>query len=79
MAPSIKQEQQAIEEKPAAEQKVATIPGPISDRRESFIKYLTTVDILANNTERECFTCHSKHYILIEGKLYHKNDKGELL
>ena len=43
-----------------------------------FIKYLTIVDIPADNMEREHLTHRSKHYILIEGKLYHKNAKGEL-
>ena len=36
-------------------------------------------DNLTNNTERERLTCHSKHYVLIDGKLYRKNTKGELL
>ena len=34
---------------------------------------------MANNIERECLTYHSKHYVLVEGKLYCKNAKGELL
>ena len=38
-----------------------------------------TIDVLGDNTERECLTHHSKHYILVEGKLYHKNAKGKLL
>ena len=42
------------------------------------MKYLTTTDILANNIERECLTHRSKHYILVEGKLYRKNAKEEL-
>ena len=29
--------------------------------------------------ERECLTRCSKHYVLVEGKLYHKNTKRELL
>ena len=29
--------------------------------------------------KRECLTHHNKHYVLVEGKLYHKNAKGELL
>ena len=79
MAPSIKQEQEGVEEKPPVDQIVTTIPGLSSDWREPFIKYLTTADILANNIEREHLTHCSKHYILVEGKLYHKNAKGELL
>ena len=79
MAPSIKQKQEVIEEKAHAEQIVAMVLGPRSDRRQPFIMYLTTADVLANNRERECLTCHSKHYVLIDGKLYRKNAKGELL
>ena len=70
MAPSIKQEQEGVEEKPHA---------PSSDWREPFIKYLTTIDNPGDNTEIECLTRRSKHYILVEGKLYRKNAKGELL
>ena len=40
--PSIKQGQEGIEEKPPAKPLVASIPGPSSDWREPFIKYLTT-------------------------------------
>ena len=43
------------------------------------IKYLTTTDVPANNTERERLTHHSKHYILVDRKLMHKNTKEELL
>ena len=52
---------------------------PSSDWREPFIKYLTTTDIAVDNTQRECLTHRSKHYILVEGKLYLENIKGELL
>ena len=79
MAPSIKQEQEAVEEKPPAEQIVAALLDPSSNWRQPFIRYLTIVDILANNTERECLTRRSKHYVLVDGKLYHRNAKGELL
>ena len=79
MAPSIKQEQEGVEEKPPAEKIVAAVPKPNSDWREPFIKYLTTIDIPADNTERECLTRRIKHYVLVEGKLYHKNAKEELL
>ena len=41
--------------------------------------YLTTTDVLADNTERERLTHHSMHYVLVDGKLYRKNAKGELL
>ena len=79
MAPSIKQEQEGFEEKPPAEQIVVAVPRPNSDWREPFIKYLTTTDVLADNIERECLTHRSKHYVLVKGKLYRKNAKGELL
>ena len=79
MAPSIKQEQEAIEEKPPAEQIVAAVLAPSSDWRQPFIRYLTTTDVLANNIERERLTHCSKHYVLIDGKLYRRNAKGELL
>ena len=79
VTPSIKQGQEGVEEQPLAEQLVAVVPGPSSDWREPFIKYLTTVDIPADNTERERLTRHSKHYVLVEGKLYRKNAKEELL
>ena len=79
MAPSIKQEQEGVEEKPPAEQIVTVVPGPSNDWREPFIKYLTTTDVPADNTQRECLSRRSKHYVLVEGKLYHKNAKGELL
>ena len=79
MTPSIKQGQEGIEEKPPAEPLVASIPSPSSDWKEPFIKYHTTTDVLGDNTEREHLTRHSKNYILVEGKLYRKNTKGELL
>ena len=79
MAPSIKQEQEAIEEKPPTEQIVIVVLSPSNDWRQHFIRYLTTADVLAYNIEREGLTRHSKHYILIDGKLYRRNAKGELL
>ena len=77
--PSIKQGQEGVEEKPPAEQLVATVPSSSSDWRELFIKYLTTTDVSADNIERERLTRHNKHYVLVEGKLYSKNTKGEIL
>ena len=55
------------------------VPGLSSDWREPFIKYLTTIDVSGDNTKRERLTHRSKHYVLVEGKLYRKNAKGELL
>ena len=79
VAPSIKQEQEGVEENPPAEQIVIAVPRPSSDWREPFTKYLTTADVPSDNIERECLTRHSKQYVLVEEKLYHKNAKGELL
>jgi uncharacterized membrane-anchored protein len=45
----------------------------------SFIKYLTTTDVPANNIDRERLTCRNKHYVLVDGKLMRKNAKEELL
>ena len=41
VAPSIKQEQEGVEEKTPAEQIVTAVLEPSSDWREPFIKYLT--------------------------------------
>jgi hypothetical protein len=53
VTPSIKQGQEDVEEKPPAKQIVIVVPGPSSDWRTPFIKYLTTTNVPANNTERE--------------------------
>ncbi|XP_066381635.1 uncharacterized protein [Miscanthus floridulus] len=79
MTLSIKQGYEDVEEKPPIEPLVTTVPGLSSDWREPFIKYLTIADVPADNTERERLTQRNKHYILVEGKLYHKNAKAELL
>ena len=41
--------------------------------------YLTTIDVSADKTEMERLICHSKHYVLVDGKLMWKNVKEELL
>ena len=79
MTPSIKQGQEGIEEKPPVEQIVIVVPRLSSDWRTPFIKYLTTADVSIDNTKREHLTRCSKHYVLVEGKLYRKNAKEELL
>ena len=79
MAPSIKQEQEAVEEKPPAKQIVAAVLGPSSDWSQPFIRYLTTANVLADNIESERLTRRSKQYVLIDGKLHRRNAKGELL
>jgi len=43
------------------------------------MKYLTTIDVLADKTEMECLICRSKHYVLVDGKLMQKNAKEELV
>ena len=43
------------------------------------MKYLTTIDVLADKTEMECLICRSKHYMLVDGKLKRKNAKEKLL
>jgi len=79
VTPSIKQGQEDVKGKPPTEQIVAVVLGPSSDWRMPFIKYLTTIDVSVDNTKREHLTCRSKHYILVDGKLYRKNAKEELL
>ena len=79
VTPSIKQGQEGVEEKPPAEQIVTVVLRLSSDWRVPFIKYLTSTDVLTDNTERERLTRHSKHYILVDGKLMRKNAKEELL
>ena len=52
LAPSIKDEKE-VQQIPPAEQLILTVPSPIADWREQFIKYLTSADILADKTETE--------------------------
>jgi hypothetical protein len=66
IAPSAKQDQEGVEEKPPPRQLVATVPGPSSDWREPFIKFLTIAEVSADNIERECLTRRSKHYVLVD-------------
>jgi hypothetical protein len=70
--------QEVIEEAPPAEKIVTLVPSPSSDWRKPFIKYLTTADIPTNKIEMECLIRRSKHYVLVDGKLMHKNAKEEL-
>ena len=39
--------------------------------------YLTTADIPADKTEMEHLIHHSKHYVLVDGKIMWKNAKEE--
>ena len=50
--PSIKEEKEVQEILPV-EQLVLTVPSPVADWREQFIKYLTSVDVPADKTETE--------------------------
>jgi hypothetical protein len=70
MAPSVKQDPESIEEKPPPDQLVAMVPGPSNNWREPFIKYLTIAEVPADNVEWECLTHRSKHYVLVDRKLY---------
>ena len=79
VAPSIKQEQEVVKEKTPTKHIVIAVLGPSSDWRQPFIRYLTTIDILADNIEREHLTRRSKHYVHINEKLYRRNTKGKLL
>ena len=78
MTPSIKQGQEVVEEALPAEHIVAAVPRSSSDWQEPF-KYLTTVDVPADKTEMERLIHHSKHYVLVDGRLMRKNAKEELL
>jgi hypothetical protein len=74
--PSVKQGSEPIEEKPPSEQLVTSVLGSNGDWRDPFIKYLATVDIPADSTKWERLTRRSKHYILVDGKLYKKRKVG---
>ena len=54
--PSIKEEKE-VQEIPPAEQLVLTVPSPVADWREQFIKYLTSADVPADKTETEHLIC----------------------
>jgi hypothetical protein len=76
---SIKEKEKPVAEKPLADQLVATVLNSGGDWREPFIRYLTSTYVPHNKIELECLVRHSKHYVLIEGKLMRKNTKEELL
>ena len=46
---------------------------------DQFIIYLTTAMAPTSKTEMEHLIRHSKHYVLVNGKLMHKNAKEELM
>ena len=76
--PSIKEEKEA-QEVPTAEQLVLTVPSPIIDWREQFIKYLTSFDVPADKTKAERLIHRSKHYVLVDGNLMRKSAKEGIL
>ena len=76
--PSIKEEKE-VQEIPSVEQLVLTVPLPVVDWRERFIKYLTSIDVPADKTETECLIRRSKHYVLVDEKLMRKSTKEGIL
>ena len=64
--PSIKEEKEVQEVSPA-EQLVLTVPSPVDDWREQFIKYLTSAEVPVGKTETERLIHRSKHYMLVDG------------
>jgi hypothetical protein len=51
----------------------------IADWRVPFIKYLTDDTGYSDRTENERLICHSKQYLVVEGKLWRKNAKAKVL
>ena len=45
----------------------------------AFYQVLDTADVPADKTKMERLIRHSKHYVLVDGKLMRKNAKEELL
>jgi hypothetical protein len=76
---SIEQEEKPMAEQPSTDQLVAMILTIGTDWREPFIRYLTTTEVPQVKTEMEHLIRRSKHYVLVEGNLMHKNTKEELL
>ena len=56
LAPSIKEDKE-IQEVPPAEQLVLTVPLPVVDWREQFIKYLSSTEVPADKTKTERLIC----------------------
>ena len=75
---SIKEEKE-VREIPPAEQLVLTVPSPVADCREQFIKYLTSAEVPVDKTETECLVYRSKLYVLVDGSLMRKSAKEEIL
>ena len=78
VASSIKEEKE-IQEVPPTEQLVLTVPLPVTDWREQFIKYLSSTEVPADKTKTECLTRQSKHDMLVNGNLMRKSAKEGIL
>ena len=86
--PSIKEEDPSVD-KPPDQLLVAMVlalnttkPPPTTkepDWRVPFIKYLTDGSGYNDQTEHECLMRRSKQYLLVDGKLWRKNAKEEIL
>jgi hypothetical protein len=76
---SIEEEEKTISKKPPADQLVIAVPTSGGDWREPFIRYLMSTDVPHDKIEMERLVRRKKHYVLVEGKIMHKNAKEELL
>ena len=68
-------EEKEVQEIPPTEQLVLTVPSPVTDWREQFIKFLTSVDVPVDKTKIECLIHRSKHYVLVDRNLMRKSAK----
>ena len=75
LAPSIKEDKEV----PPTKQLVLTVPSPVADWREQFIKYLTNVEVPTNKTKTERLIHRSKHYVLVDDDLMRKSAKEGIL
>ena len=78
LAPSIKEDKK-IQEVPPVEQLVLTVPSLAADRREQFIKYLSSAEVPADKTEIERLIHQSKHYVPVDGNSMRKSAKEGIL
>jgi hypothetical protein len=51
----------------------------VSNWQAPFIRYLSSGTGYSDKIENECLLCCSKHYLLVDGTLMHKNAKEEIL